>query len=97
MFALHALEGPFFDKSLIKCHLLEIHIKKDFEVCKDNKTILTLFETGPHCRTCGAPQRTPLWPGLQPSWSLQTEVSYIIGDTPVGLQAKVIKLVAAAQ
>lgn len=28
MFALHALEGNFFDKSLIICHLPEIHTKK---------------------------------------------------------------------
>lgn len=57
------------------------------------QTKLTLSGTGPHCKTCGAPQRTPLWPGLQSSWSLQAEVPYIIWDTPVGLQAKVIKLV----
>lgn len=55
------------------------------------KTKLTLFGTGPHCRTCGAPQRTQLWPGLQSSWSLQAKMPYIMWDTPVGLQVKVIK------
>lgn len=59
----------------------------------NTQTKLTLSGTGPHCKTCGAPQRIPLWPGLQSSWSLQAEVPYIIWDTPVGLQAKVIKLV----
>ena len=60
------------------------------------ETLLTLFGTGPHYKTCGVPQRTPLWPGLQSSWSLQPEVPYIIWDTPVGLKVKVITLVILA-
>lgn len=59
-----------------------------FKQCRGNQTILTPFGTGPHCRTCGVPQKTPPWPGLQSSWSLQAEVPYIICDTPVGLKAK---------
>lgn len=57
------------ETSLVKhdCYLLETHTKKEQNI-RYLETILTLFETGPHCRTCGAPQRTPLWPGLQSSW-----------------------------
>lgn len=71
--------------------------KKATGVLRCVGTKLTLFETGPHCRTYGAPQRTPLWPVPQTSWSLQTEVPYIIKDTPAGLQTKVIKLTLVAQ
>lgn len=50
------------------------------------ETILTLSETGPHCRTCGAPQRTPLWPGLQSSWYLQAGCLTLCGIHLNGLK-----------
>lgn len=31
-------------------------------------SLLTLSGTDPHCRTCGAPQRTLLWPGPRSCW-----------------------------
>lgn len=45
------------------------------------QTILTLFETGPHCRTYEAPQRTPQLPGLRSSWFLLAGVPYVIWNT----------------
>lgn len=83
---------------LSTCALICVYTKQlpvEMYMCQPSKVIQkikqvviipTLFGTGPHCRTCEAPQKTPLWPGLQSSWSLQAEVPYIIWDTPVGLQ-----------
>ncbi len=66
----------FQPRSTLK--IFYLHVQPDLEwhflwdkIFSDRRVlehVLTLFGRDPHYRTCGAPQRTPLWPGPPSCW-----------------------------